>query len=241
MLQDYTEFLSTARRKAQLSGRPLTEQETAGISRGYASKAGERLFKAKRLSLAERGLDIQEKSLDEQLKAAEEARKSERGEAIGTLAGMGLGYALGPAGSYAGMIIGGAIGGYVGGSTWLCTETNKQSGLDINVVQLLNKFRDYCIKYHKAWYEFYVRIGPEIVRGIAENEFDGKDIAGFYDNLKSEMIIPVTELTAKNQTEKAFELYIKFVKQFIVKYTPRHEMEAEAVDKVDKAFYKEAA
>lgn len=231
MLQDYTELISEARRKAQLSGRPLSEGETAGIARGYASEAGNRLFRMKQLAL-------EELRTKEQLKAAKEARESEKWRSAGQIIGAGVGYYYGgPAGAFVGAGVGGEAGEMIGGSTWLCTETKKQSGLSKDDVQLLNAFRDYCKKHHKAWLEFYVRIGPEIVKEVAENE---NDVAGFYNNLKKDMVVPTIELTAHGQIEEAFELYKKFVKQFIEKYTPRHEMEAEVIDKVDKPL-KEAA
>ena len=81
-------------------------------------------------------------------------------------------------------------------------------GLHINYIKDDLNPQEYCQKHHKAWYEFYVRIGPEIVKEIAENE---KDVVKFYERLKRDMIVPVTELTEKGELEKAFELSVPLV------------------------------
>lgn len=49
----FTQQLSEARRRASLSGRPLTSQETAGIAEGQADAASARLARSKALKLEE--------------------------------------------------------------------------------------------------------------------------------------------------------------------------------------------
>ena len=50
---NFSQALMEAKRRARLSGRPLSQQESSGIAEGYAAQASDRLAKAKQLSLQE--------------------------------------------------------------------------------------------------------------------------------------------------------------------------------------------
>ena len=220
----FTDLLMTAKRRAQLSGRPLTGRETAGIAEGYATTATDRLIRIKTLEERKRRTDLQ-------VEAAEEAKETERKETIGAFVGGGIGFAVGgPPGALLGMGIGSMLGG-----TWLCTETKKQSGLTEDQSKTLDEFRAYAKEHHPGWLEFYVRIGPEIVKAI--NETEGR---GFYDNLKENMIRPVIALFKNEHKETAYRVYKGSVINFIDKYTPQYSKEADAVEKIDRNL-KEAA
>ncbi len=65
-MYNFTQALMEAKRRAQVSGRPLTRNETSGIAEGYASVASERLARSKALANQGRGLDLQEKSITNQ-------------------------------------------------------------------------------------------------------------------------------------------------------------------------------
>ena len=226
----FTDLLMTAKRRAQLSGRPLTSRETSGIAEGYAATATDRLIRMKTLEERKRRTDAE-------LKAADEAKEREKRGTIGAGVGGLAGYALagtlgvtGPVGFIGGMMVGEMLGG-----TWLCTETKKHSGLTDEQTKTLDKFRAYAKEHHPGWLEFYIRIGPEIVKAI--NETEGQS---FYDNLKESMIEPVIAFFDNDRKEDAFIAYKLYVIACIKEYTPQHIKEAEAVDKVDLGL-KEAA
>ncbi len=221
----FTNLLMTAKRRAQISGRPLTSQETSGIAEGYAATATDRMIRMKTLEEQKRRTDLQ-------VEAAEEAKKSERRGTVGAVIGGGIGYAVGgPVGGLVGM----GIGEMIGGGTWLCTEVHKQVGLTEEQKKTLDEFRAYAKEHHPGWLEFYVRIGPEIVKAI--NELEG---LGFYDDLKENMIEPVITFFGNDRKEDAFIAYKLYVIALIEEYTPLHIKEAETVDKVDLGL-KEAA
>ncbi len=227
----FTNLLMTAKRRAQISGRPLTSQETSGIAEGYAATATDRLIRMKTL-------EEQKRRTDAELEAADEARERERKGTIGAAGGGVAGYALagtlgvtGPVGFIGGMV----IGEMIGGGTWLCTEVHKQVGLTEEQKKTLDEFRAYAKEHHPGWLEFYVRIGPEIVKAI--NELEG---LGFYDDLKENMIEPVITFFDNDRKEDAFIAYKLYVVALIEEYTPLQIKEAEAVDKVDLGL-KEAA
>lgn len=56
----FTDQLMEAKRRARLSGRPLSQQEMAGISEGAAAGAADRLAKSRALNLQERTIGNQE-------------------------------------------------------------------------------------------------------------------------------------------------------------------------------------
>jgi len=56
---NFAQALMEAKRRAQLSGRPLSRQEAAGIAEGYAESASSRLARAKALSLQEQQMGTQ--------------------------------------------------------------------------------------------------------------------------------------------------------------------------------------
>lgn len=65
--QQYGRALATARRRARLSGRRLSTQETAGITRGFAETASQRLARAKGIELQERTITQRGELQTEQL------------------------------------------------------------------------------------------------------------------------------------------------------------------------------
>lgn len=137
-IMNFSEMLMEAKRKAQLQGRPVSEQEVRGITEGYAKSATD-------TGLRERGLEIQEKGLgqqesqftrqlaqrkaevDEEMRVADEERKHQKmrgiASGVGTVAGGILGGFLGAAGTYgfgtaAGAAGGAALGGSVGSAMY---------------------------------------------------------------------------------------------------------------------------
>jgi hypothetical protein len=108
---NFVEALMSAKRRAQLQGRPLSQQEATGISEGYARSARE-------TGIQERGVELQERSLaqqssqfsqslaqrkfeeSEKMRIAEEERKHQK---VKTIA------------SGVGGVVGGVVGGIYGG------------------------------------------------------------------------------------------------------------------------------
>lgn len=64
-LTNYLQALQQARRQAKLFGRPLTEQETRGVTAGSLSDATSRLAAGKQIELQEKGLE-QEKEMQKE-------------------------------------------------------------------------------------------------------------------------------------------------------------------------------
>jgi len=308
---NFSQALMDAKRRAQLSGRPLSRQEASGIAEGYASSAAERLAKAKTVALQEEQtrtnlLAVQQQNeqaavaaklaqetfdakvaqdaADAKLaqetfdaKVAQDARDFQQrqfetnaqmaaAEKAGKLAATGQKITAGVGGAVAGGTAGGAIGGMISGgqagsvagpygtvigavvglvaglvganNSYLCTETNKQSGLEDASVQFLNTFKKYADKNHKGVLDFYLRVGPGITKAIEERE--GEFTKQFYDNLKVSMIGPVIDMIIKGEFEEAFQLYQKTTLDLILMFTPELYKEAETVKKIDEGL-KEAA
>lgn len=80
MASTFTEMLLSARRRAQLGGRPLTKNETAGIAAGQQQTASDRLAQAKALRLQEESGERTERMGQAALDAAD-ARQQEQIEA----------------------------------------------------------------------------------------------------------------------------------------------------------------
>ncbi len=88
---NFTDALMEAKRRAQLQGRPVTQQEAAGLSEGIATSAADRSFKSESLALAKQGQAAQEKQFAEQLATTKEQfaqtqaqRESEFGQTLAT-------------------------------------------------------------------------------------------------------------------------------------------------------------
>lgn len=251
---NFNELLMGARRKAQLSGRPLSQQETAGIAAGVADTASARLTRSKGLELQEQGIESQETmhaaGLAEQkadrvaqMQAAEKAgKRDERNTLISaTAAGAGIG-AYAAAGTTVGGPVGGLVGAGIGllvglfsGGTWLCTATKQHAGLTKEDRHTLDKFRDYADKFHPGWLEFYLRVGPAVVKAIEEKE--GDRVAEFYELLKINMIKPVIKASDEGRHEKAYDMYRTTFIDLIDRYTPQYRDEALIVERVDRTLH----
>jgi len=64
---NFTDQLMEAKRRARLSGRPISQQEIAGITEGYASGASDRVARSKTLAMQERQIENQEGQFAENL------------------------------------------------------------------------------------------------------------------------------------------------------------------------------
>ena len=168
MALNFVEALMQAKRRAQLQGRPISQQEVRGITEGFAQNATE-------ANLRERGLGLQEKGLEEQKsqfgqtlvqhkyevelerKTAEEAKEDEKKRAIATGVGA-IGGAIG--GSFipgVGTLVGAAIGSAIGPAAYeidpfkaisppnvlsKCIIISSCTSPNSNEVQIAREYRD---------------------------------------------------------------------------------------------------
>jgi len=242
-MANFAQILMEAKRKAQLTGRPLTQQETSGIAQGYAESSSERNVRAQTIANQEKEIAQREKLQATELQAAKERqaaelaqRKSEqqaqmaaaeaadkRAEKQQTVTSVAAGAAIGgyvaagtAVGGPWGAVIG-AVAGYAVSRSHLCTATKNETGLEKDHVETLKRFRNYVNECHRGPLEFYLEVGPEITRSISEKENDQK---AFYEALKSDLIYPVIVHTDSCHHEQAYRLYRNFVGKLILRYTP---------------------
>lgn len=96
MALNFTQALMEAKRRAQLLGRPLSQQEASGIAEGYAEQASDRLAKAKALAIQEGNLALSregltqnesqfQRNLDLQKEQQKDAKKAAMMQTVGNL------------------------------------------------------------------------------------------------------------------------------------------------------------
>jgi hypothetical protein len=180
MAVNFTQALVNARRRASISGRPLSQQETAGIAAGEASTSSERAARLKALRLQEQQLAQQNAQFRDKMRFDEkQAEREERaaiasgvGGAIGVGAGYYIGAGIGSIGGPVGAIIGGTLGSAVGGAfsnTHLCTEASHVlDKIDNRHLRAYQKLRYYAKENFPACYRFYNDRGSEIIAGIQD-------------------------------------------------------------------------
>jgi hypothetical protein len=99
MAQSFSEALMAARRKAQLQGRPMTNQESSGIAEGYAATSGDEAFRLKQLEEEKIQRKAQQAAAQKEYKMNLISTGASVGSAIspgiGTLIGAGVGWDTG--------------------------------------------------------------------------------------------------------------------------------------------------
>ncbi len=164
---NFVEALSEAKRRAQLQGRPVSEQEVRGITEGFASSQADKGLQEKSLGLQEQSLEASKSQFAEnlaqrkyetekQIEAADKARTAEKYKAIGT----GVGTAAGAVGGFlgagqigaalgttvapgVGTVLGGLLGGALGGITGsLCIIISSCTSPDSYEVKIAREYRD---------------------------------------------------------------------------------------------------
>ena len=136
-MADFASALMRARSRSKLTGRPLTEQETAGVAESFAAQAP--AIAAQKLHAQE--LAETRRIQQEQAKRVEKVQKKEsRGTAAGAAVGGTAGAMLGgPLGAAVGASIGGTVGGALGGSCIIVTACTSE---DSPEVELTRAYRD---------------------------------------------------------------------------------------------------
>jgi hypothetical protein len=171
----FTEALSSMRRRAQLSGRPLSKQEMSGAVAGMAETASQRLYRGRSVQLEEKRIGIEEERLDLAQQSDErqydiakkrtkqdERRDTTTGVLGGAVAGayIAKGAALGSVGGIPGAALGGALGAIVGFIASKCLIISACSGPDSYEVEISRMYRD----NHMSQFELigYYTIAPPI-------------------------------------------------------------------------------
>ena len=193
--------------------------------------------------------EIEDKRLAEQVQtrqaqmgaamaAESRAESQQRQQTVVAAAGIGAYVASGTA-------MGGPVGGVLGlmvglaATSYLCTETNNESGLSKADLRSLARFRMYAKHNHSGILNFYIENGPELTRAIAETE--GENTKAFYDRLKEAYIMPVIVHSESSHSEQAFWVYRKMVVRLMKKYTPHIFKSAISAVRLDRQKFKEAA
>ena len=66
-MNQLADTLMELKRRAELSGRPISQREAAGAAQGYFSDQANRNFQGKQLALQEQGLNLQSQQFADQL------------------------------------------------------------------------------------------------------------------------------------------------------------------------------
>jgi hypothetical protein len=244
MAVNFTQALVNARRRASISGRPLSQQETAGIAAGEAATSSERAARLKSLRLQERQLAQQnEQFRKEQEFKEKQAEKEERtamGSAVGTLVGAGAvvgGAVMGGWGAGVGMaalatplgwgaLAGGALlGGIFGGNTHLCTEASHVLGkIDNRHLRAYQKLRYYAKENLPSCYRFYNDRGSEIIAGIRDAFPEPRQYREWWEEFYDKIIAPMLDLSPEDTV--AYYNYAIHVRDVLIPaYAPHQKAE----------------
>jgi hypothetical protein len=236
MAVNFTQALVNARRRANISGRPLSQQETAGIAAGEASVSSERAARLKSLRLQERQLAQQnEQFRKEQEFKEKQARIEERtalassvGGAVGLGAGYYIGTTVGSIGGPVGAIIGGAIGSSIGGmfgNTHLCTEASHVlDKIDNRHLRAYQKLRYYAKENLPSCYRFYNDRGVEIIAGIRDAFPEPRQYREWWEEFYDKIIAPMLDLSPEDTV--AYYNYAIHVRDVLIPaYAPHQKAE----------------
>jgi hypothetical protein len=236
MAVNFTQALVNARRRANISGRPLSQQETAGIAAGEASVSSERAARLKSLRLQERQLAQQnEQFRREQEFKEKQARIEERtalassvGGAVGVGAGYYIGTTVGSIGGPVGAIIGGAIGSSIGGmfgNTHLCTEASHVlDKIDNRHLRAYQKLRYYAKENLPSCYRFYNDRGVEIIAGIRDAFPEPRQYREWWEEFYDKIIAPMLDLSPEDTV--AYYNYAIHVRDVLIPaYAPHQKAE----------------
>jgi len=135
----FTDILMNMRRKAQVRGRPLTEQELSGAIAGQAEDVSTRLARNRQLDISQQNTDIaQERNviererMDKMEHAAKEAERRDRltSGVVGAALGWGSLGVLGPVGAVAGFAL-----GWLSGDCIIITACTDRNSYEVGVAR----------------------------------------------------------------------------------------------------------
>lgn len=169
---NFADALASVRKKAQLRGVPVSQQEVSGVAAGYSEQASSRLARIRALDLEkqrhEETRDIQKSQFQQRMaqerKDRQAAERASRRSTAATSATSGalLGYTV--AGSAAGGVYGAIIGAGLGLITSKCIIISACTSKDSHEVEIAREFRNkYMSPYHLGgYYALAHRIAPII-------------------------------------------------------------------------------
>jgi hypothetical protein len=223
-MSTFAEQLMTARRQSQASGRPLTSQETSGIAAAAADTASVRLARGKTLELQEEAQVTQESQFAEQLaiqkgqaeaqeaQFAQQQKLDENKFALETKAAKKAEARQ----KEQDTIQKAQTAKSVLGGSWLCSETEKISGLTIYEAVMLYIFRDYADKHYNHVFKSYTDNADNLLEAIAKKK---SDIITFYNEFKKSSLNPLIELIKQNELYDACVLFTNILLDLIDKYS----------------------
>lgn len=163
----FVDLLSDIRRKSQITGRPLTKNETAGAIAGQEEGANERLSRGRQLKLQESELAMRTYENSRTMKAQERTAKvaqSQKQKSSAVTGGMVGGYLA--AGTAVGGPIGAVLGAAVGfliGDCIIITACTSRDAYEVNIARM---YRDNNMNIHEllGYYALAYYIVPIIER-----------------------------------------------------------------------------
>jgi hypothetical protein len=241
----FTQALSRARRSAQISGRPLSQQETAGIAEGVADTADERAARLRALELEQQRL-----AETERVNRANERIERERSDQVtherkdrnrwsSATTGAYVGYQA--TGSPVGAVVGFAVGYFVGDNSYVCSEVYKNCKDDMHGsdMAVLKKLWQHADDHHTAWLTFYRACAPIALSRIRERFSDPGQMKEYCALLLKEILHPVLGRLKDGDEAGAFEIYKAGVLPILLEYAPEFGEASKMVEQVE--FEREAA
>jgi len=260
---NFTDQLTKFRNKAQLSGRPASEEEVSGIAQGYAAEASNRLNAAKSLEQQDEVLRIQrqkEKDMKRFAAARMEADEKARTESLlmtgaAGLLGTNVGrQAIGATVGGVGDIIGGIYGGITGGGLEAVGQGFSDAASGIAEVAssatwLCSETKRHAEVDDKEWrwlknFRRYTRENHHICfdyymrigKKLARTITEQKG-SGVWKKIRDELARPVIAHTYFGKLEPAFIHYREYTLDLIDEFLPKLYRTALKVIEADKELY----
>jgi hypothetical protein len=241
----FTQALSRARRSAQISGRPLSQQETAGIAEGVADTADERAARLRALELEQQRLAetaranrANERAERERSDQATHERKDKNRWQTATQGAMIGGYAtMSPVGAAVGFV----VGYFAGDNSYICSEVYRNCKDDMHGsdMAVLKKLWQHADNHHTAWLTFYRTCAPIALSRIRDKFSAPGQMEEYCTLLLKQIIHPVLGRLKDGDEAGAFEVYKAGVLPILLEYAPEFGEAAKMIEQVE--FEREAA
>ena len=173
----FTDALASVRKKAQLRGVPVSQQEVSGVAAGYSEQASSRLAKIVTLQQQkeqfEKTTAMQKSQFEQRMEQDRKDREAaiKAGERESTVSGATTGALLGYSaiGGVTGGPVGAVIGGIAGKILSKCIIVSSCTSKDSHEVEIAREFRDkYMSNLHLGG---YYALSTQYVRLINKSHF----------------------------------------------------------------------